>query len=130
MGVIFPRFWPLDPVGPLRRGGIVHEKSWATLWMFPKIGVPQNGWFRMENPIKMDDLGVPQFSETSFMAYWVVVSGHPFFFFTRHFRKMNPFRRIFFKRLQTRPTSYGLCFMDYIGWQMCIKIDRYCISNR
>ena len=25
--------------------------------MFPKIGVPQNGWFIMENLIKMDDLG-------------------------------------------------------------------------
>ena len=26
-------------------------------WVFPKIGVPQNGWFLMENPMKMDDLG-------------------------------------------------------------------------
>ena len=26
-------------------------------WVFPKIGVPQNGWFIMEDPIKMDDLG-------------------------------------------------------------------------
>ena len=33
--------------------------------MFPEIVIPQNGWFIMENPIKMDDLGVPLFSETS-----------------------------------------------------------------
>ena len=27
------------------------------IWVFPKIGVPQNGWLKMETPIKMDDLG-------------------------------------------------------------------------
>jgi len=27
------------------------------MWVFPKIGVPQNGWFIMENPIKMDEFG-------------------------------------------------------------------------
>ena len=35
-----------------------HHNIPFVTWVFLKIGVPQNGWFIMENPIKLDDLGV------------------------------------------------------------------------
>ena len=42
-------------------------------WVFPKIVVPQNGWFIMEIPIKMDDFGGNIiFSETPTYTLWLL----------------------------------------------------------
>ena len=51
----------MEDVGPCWMIG------WTPIWMFPKIGEKNPKWMVkvMENPIKMDDLGVPLFSETS-----------------------------------------------------------------
>ena len=47
----------------------------STIWMFPRTGVPQNGWFIMENPIKNGWFGGenPLFSETSIS--WTKATG-------------------------------------------------------
>ena len=59
MGQCFPDLgFPVEKLGSVGYNPNI-------LWVFPKIGVPQNGSFIMEHLIKMDDFGVPLFSETS-----------------------------------------------------------------
>ena len=59
--------WKLNCVRPppSQKGIDVLKQKIKGYEGFPKIGVPQNGWFIKENPIKMDDLGVSLFLETS-----------------------------------------------------------------
>ena len=54
---------------------ILCRNFWYTnrKWVFPDIGVPQNGWFTMEDPIFYWTIWGenPLFSETSKCMYWI-----------------------------------------------------------
>ena len=64
-----PRAWKWTSNEPTGQGETsrLGEKNAAKIWVLnQKIGEKNPKWmeFRIENPIKMDDLGVPPFSET------------------------------------------------------------------
>ena len=46
----------------------VYTCLYIQIWIPPMV-VPQDGWFIMEIPTKMYDLGVPLFSETTICMY-------------------------------------------------------------
>jgi len=80
------------------------KMGYTHIWVFPKIGVgPQNGGFIKQKPIKMDDLGVPLFSETS-------IYNQPFLFYKPQVLGIS--RLV---RHQARPRPRELCQLECLG---------------
>ena len=108
-------------------------RSMATwIWVFPKIGVPQNGWYIMENHIKMDDLGVPLFLETPICLRWfftncahsgITIESPPFFTTTI-------WGAYFFNEQKSKATGTGSAWDDArYGFRGCKHTDLQCCSQ-
>ena len=77
--------WPQQP--PEWMAGIFDIQI---IWVFPKIGIPQNGWFIMENPIKMDDLGGTTILGKIHMIIYVIRSSRVDVDIQKHFTHTYP----------------------------------------
>ena len=82
-----------DLLGPISPKSLtfITEKKAIHIWVFLKIGVPQNGWFMMENTIKMDDLGYHWFWKHPYIYIYILLKSH-FQYWERDIsRQKNPF---------------------------------------
>jgi len=59
-----------------RGRGVKKFQVFRYIWVFPKIVVPQNGWFIRENPIKMMIWGYPYFWKHPHIVS-ILPSDHP-----------------------------------------------------
>ena len=89
-------------------------------WVFPKIVVPQNGWFIRETPIKMDDLGGPPlFLETPKWTFRNLV--RTFGFFQAHLSAIREEHRVQKKRGKWETLAHWmLLYTETKKQQFCI----------
>ncbi len=81
------------------------------IWVFPNIGVPQNGWFIMENPIKMG-----WFGGFSNLYFWF--NTHLTFYFLT---TSLPARRLEISKIDDKCRQRLLGMLEALPWAPCVR---------